>query len=306
MDNSNNKMARVKALKNGNGVQYLLNEAYEILGNPMLMFDMNYNLLAHIENIVTDDQLWNEIITAGNFSSKSIEFFVREYFLDAVANNGTITFLNSDKLKYNRIVGRVCNSDNIKVANIVIVACNKPFEDDDHVVFEVFCEKVSKEVGKIEFYEKYGKIYQDIIIKNLIDGNISDKRFYSGHVANIYEGLRSNLYLAVVDIARCDPEYTKLMHFKDLFKQTQADFKYFIYSNYVGIIISSSDAKPDVKKLLARFKGLLGENNIYVGVSRCFDNLFELRKYYQEAVDALNHGMKSNSNYRIFLYDEIM
>lgn len=70
------------------------------------------------------------------------------------------------------------------------------------------------------------------------------------------------------------------------------------------MIISSNDATPNVKKDLEKLKKLIEENHIFVGLSNCFENLFESHKYYVEALKALNYG-KSTGNQRISLFSQI-
>lgn len=127
------KMGQIKSLKNGVGVQSLLDEAYRIMGNPIVMFNSQYCLQSYTE-VVTDDPLWNEIITHGTFSKESQQFFKSEGFIEDMANAKRVTFMISDKLKYDRIAGKVFNGNNTHVSNLVIVACNKPFESHDEVV----------------------------------------------------------------------------------------------------------------------------------------------------------------------------
>ena len=305
MDNEMSKLEQIMALKNGKGIQYLLNTAYEILGNPIVIHNMEYKFIACTENIVIDDPLWNELITSGSYSSESIEFFKNECFIDAIANARTITLLTSNKLKYDRLFGKIFNEDNITVAYVNMIAINGPVEEDYPEIWEAFCRTLSKEVEKSEFYKRYGQIYQNTIIRKLIEGSIEDKRLYTGHVANIYQGLKQYLYLAVVEIVQRDPGHSVRGYFLDMLKKSKRSFKYTIYSNYIIIIISSDNAKLNLKKSFNSMKEPFKQNNIYMGISSRFDNLFELQKYYREAVDALKCGLENDRNQWINLYDEI-
>lgn len=299
-------MEQVKSLKNGVGIQSLLDESYKILGNPIVMFDTDYKLLFHNEDI-TDDPLWNEIITYGRFCKETQEFFKNEGFIEDVANAKGITFMTSGKLKYDRFTGKVFNKNHTHVANLVVIESDKPFQPHDPVVFEAICNLITGEISQSEFYQTYETMYQETLIKNLIDGNLADRELYTAHVAIIYDSLKANLYLAVVDISQCDSDYTKLAYFRDLFKQTQADYQYIIYSNYILIIISTDYRSLSIDKELTELNKLFEHNNIYTGISSRFENLFELPKHYAEAVNALNNGLKSKDRYdneRIFQYSE--
>lgn len=297
-----NSINKVKALKNSKGIQYLLNAGSRILGNPIYIHDIDYRLIANTENIATDDYLWNELVTIGKHSEDSIDLFKNEYFIDAMANAKIITLLVSDKLKYDRIIGKVLSKNNVMAACAGIIACNKPFDEDDSIAFEILCKKLSKEISKSEFYSTYAEEHQEAVINKLIDGSIIDKKLYTRRVAEVYEGLKNYLYIAVADIGA---NKNKVTYFKNMFKQAQPKFKYSVYGDNVIIIFSSDDITLNVKKELKKLNKIIEENGICVGISNCFENLFELRKYYIEAFRALNYGLQSTESKRFFLYDEV-
>lgn len=300
---SDSKMEQIKALKNGKGIQYLLNKAYEILENPLLVHDMEYKIIAYTENIVTDDPIWNEFTTTGTISHDRLEFYKNENFLDAAANAERVTFLLSDKLKYARILGKLFSSENIQIG-IAAIEAHKPFIDGILELFQCFCDVLNKEITKSEYYRHYGQAYQEILINKLIDGAIEDRQIYPAHVGSLYTGLKDNLFLAVADTSLCSvPANNTLPYFRDLFKHAQSAFKYSIYAHYIVFIISSDDDSLNIKRDLKRLRKLFEENDIYVGISNCFDNLYELQKYYKEAVSALNDGLQNNRSLRIFQYD---
>lgn len=304
MHRTGDKPEQIKSLRNAKGIQHILNSAYEILGNPMLIFDMEFVLTAYSEGAVTDDPIWGEFMTNGRLCDETVAFFKSESFIDEVANSTIfdgVTYLISDKLKYDRIFGQIYNKEHVPVADLVAVACDRPFEDDTPELIAAICSVLSKKLSKNEFYQDYGQVYQESIIKELLDGN---KELYSAHVANIDKDLKANIFVAVADITQCDPACAKLMYFQDLFRRTRPSFKYAVYSNHIVILISSDNMTLRVKKDLNKLYALFEQHNIYVGISSGFENLYELRHYYNKALEALDCGLKSNVEQRIFLYIE--
>lgn len=302
MDGSPNKLARVKALRNRKGIQYLINEASKIIGNPILMHDLDYKAIACTQNVVTDDPLWNELVETGRHGQKTIELLKEEQLIDIAADSKATVFLASERLKYRRIFSKVYNKDNITVAGVNIVECHKPFDEGDVAAFEAFCNKISKEVGRDEYYQTYGQMYQESLIAKLIDGVIEDRRLYPVHVESLYHGMKNNLFLAVVDVSQCSNAYANPEYCKNACKQTQPAFKYSVYSGYVLVIISADTTQLDVKKDLRNLNRLFEQNNMYVGISSCFENMYELQKYYNEALSVLKNGIGSSEDQRVFLH----
>lgn len=305
MHNASNILEQIKSLKNGNGIQYLINAASEILENPILMHDVDYQLVSYTEKIVTDDPLWNELMSTGEHGGESLKLFRDEGFMDTVANTKTVALLTSPKIKYDRIFGKVFNKNGIMVACIDLICYNRPFASGDLEAFDAFREVLSKELSKSRYYQTYGKMYQESLIRKLIDGSIADKTFYSCHVANIYQGLKTNLFLAVADISQSGSDYTALASLLDSFVKVKPDLKYAIYSNYIVIILSSDAPRLNVKEEIPGLSKIFRQHNIYVGISDSFENLYQLPTYYAQALESLNFGLKSDNRQRAFSYDEI-
>lgn len=302
MSGLSKKKVQLRKIKSGKGIQYILNEAYSILGNPILLHDMEYKVIAHTENTVTDDPIWNEFESTGTVGHDTLVFFRDECFFEMAANAEKITFLLSDQLKYPRIFGKLFTKNNIQIGAACMVFCYKPFEDDDLNLFDILCDILNKEFAKSKFYENYGQTYMETLVGMLIEDRLEDKLLYTAHIESIYKNLKTSLYIAVADITQCDSPNITLAGFRDLLKRTQPDFGYAVYANYIVIFLSFNTATLNVKKDLHKLNKFFKQHNIYVGISSCFENIIELPKYYNEAINALNNGLKSGGKQQIFLY----
>lgn len=298
-------MNQVEALKDKRGIQSLLDGAYDILDNPIVMYDTEYRLQAHTR-VVTDDPLLNELVAYKEFGYNSQVFFMEEGFVDAVANTKNVVYLTSDKIKYDRIYGKLYNKHNIHVASLTLVACERPFNDDDLEIFEAICNVISKKLSKSQFYQAYGKLYQETYIKKLIDGEITDKALYAAHIAIVYNSFKYSMRLIVADIGKTNSdEHSKIKYFIEMFKKSQSKFIYAEYSNYILIIMESDNKGFDAKRELGNIYKICEQNNIYCGVSARFDNLYKLRNHYFDALKALNYGLNENLKGWLFLYEAI-
>lgn len=299
------KKERLESLKNGKGIAYILNESYEILGNPIVMFDTSYNLLACVDGIVTDDWLWNEITTLGTFSHETVDFFNTENFIEAYAQADVVALMKSDKLKYDRVEGKLFDKDGVQLGNINVVSCMKPFEDGDMELIGILCEILSVELQNSEFYKKIDRVYQESLLSNLLDGKIQDNEIVKAKIAELYEELKTNLYLAIADITKYDHTLTHLAYFRDLFKKIQAEYKYYIHLNDIVIIISTDNTMLNIKNDLSKLNEFFIKYKIYAGISSGFQDLLKLREYYREAINALNYGLNGKGLQHIFKYDDI-
>ena len=297
------KLEQIKALKKGNGIQSLLDSANKIFCNPIVMFDTNYDLISYTD-IASDDPIWNELITNRTFSMKTQRFFEQECFVEDVANADKIVIMKSNKLKYDRILGNIFNSENIKVANIVMVESCASFADEDPIAFEKLADKITHEIKHDEYYTSFGRAYHESLINKLLDQTIVDPGIYASHVQILFEGFKDYLYLAVVDVSQSCINQDRLVYFKDLFESKYRSSKFAVHFDYLVMIMSSKYNKFYRKRFFNKHYSLLDQNDLFIGVSSCFENLFELHKYYNEAVSSLKDRMNSGNDQRVFLYEE--
>ena len=302
------KLEQVKTLGNGKGIQYLLDSAVKIFNNPIAMFDTNYDLKAYAD-VSTDDPLWNELISTGTFSMKTQEFFAKECFTEDVANADKLVILKSSKLKYDRILGYIFNSENIRVALIVMVCVDALSGADDMAAFEELAGKITDEIHDDGYFTAYGRAYHEAIIVKLLDRVIKDPLIYNPHVQIFYDGFEDYLYVAVVDIRQHDPgsgdsHQKTLIHFKKLLENTYRSFKFAVYSDYIVMVMSSKHDDYYEGIFFDKDSDPFKQNNLYVGISSSFENPYELRDYYDKAVAVLEKGIVENKGQRVFLYND--
>jgi len=299
----NDKKEQLEKLK-GKGLQHILNGACKILGNPIALYDTSYTLLAFTEGIVTDDWLWNELTTLGTFSHEAVDFFNREHFILSFAESEVVTLMQSDKLKYDRINGKLFDKDNVQLGNIIVIACYTPFAENDSELIEFLCEILSVELQNSELYQNIERVYQESLFDDFIEGNIKDSSMVKSRVEKLHSELKPNLYLAVVDTTQYEHTNTQLAYFRDLFRKLQPEYKYYVHLNNVTIIISTDYTMLSVKRDLDKLDEFFAKYNICAGVSRRFCDLYELREHYRQAINALNYGLKSKRKQRFFNYDD--
>ena len=297
------KLAEISALENGKGIQYLLDAAYAIFRNPIAMFDTNYMLKAYTD-VSTDDPVWNELIASGTFSIQTQEFFAKEGFIEEVANADKLVILRSGKLQYDRISGNIFNKNNIKVANVVMVGSNAPI-DEDAAAFEGLINLINKEIHDDEYYTAFGKAYHEANIIKLLDGIIKNPAIYTDYVQILYEGFEDYLYVAAVDIRHSnlraeDSHHNRLLYIKNMLENIYQSFKFAIYADYIVMVMSSKYKVYYDGLLFDKENNPFKQNNLYAGISASFENPYELRGYYDQAVGALAKGIEKNNEQRVF------
>jgi hypothetical protein len=298
-----NKIEQIKALENGKGIQYLLNSAQKIFNNPIFMIDSNYNLIS-VTDVPVDDPNWNELVTTGSFSSKTLELLANEGYIENISNTEKIVILRSSKLKYAKIAGHIFNHDNIRVGLVMMSELNMPFDEQSVAAFEALEDKITYEIRDYDYFTILAMSYHEDKINLLLDGSVKNPLFYNTQAQILYDNFEDYLYVGVVSAVRNNIQEkvyrNRLEYFKSLLKNKYKSFKFSIYNDYIVMLMSSKLKNSYGAPFIYNYADLFEQNSLFMGISECFENIYELRQYYNQAVAALQTGLNSKNGQRIF------
>jgi hypothetical protein len=258
------------------------------------MFDTGYNLLAY-NKAECDDPLWQELISTGTFCQETLEFISSMYFAVLDADADKLAVMKNPKLEYDRLNVKLFNRNGIRVASLLMIGYNVPFEEEDPVALINLAEKIELEIIGDEGFNIYGYKSHETIIDNLLDGIFGDPKVYTAHIQILYDGFEDYLRLAVIDVGQND-----IFQINELLESRYPSYKFAKYSDQIVMRMSSKLKSFDEAALLD--ESLLAEYNMFAGVSDCFENMYELRGYYDQATAELSGGIKANNGQRIFAY----
>jgi AcrR family transcriptional regulator len=299
-----NRCKQVDALKNGNGVQSLLNGAYRIFENPILFHDTFYKLRAYTD-VPCDDIIWQEFITTDTVSAETHKFFVQEKITEQISKMDMASLLTSGKLKYNRLVANIYNAENINVGFIAMVESNHPFGEDDKDAFERLAAKISQEVKCDAAYTAHGRAFHEYVIKKLLNGEIDDPELYVAHMQILFDGFGGIVNMAIIDISRSTARDTVgLAHLRNSLELRFKTAKFAYYDGYIVMIISANHLSIQCPAFMDSFTPFIEKHNLFVGVSADFENLFELRTYYDQVLETLRSTEKSGEQ-RVFVCSDL-
>ena len=300
------KIEQVKTLENGKSIQYLLNSAYKIFNNPIFMIDSNYNLIG-ITDVPTDEPNWIELAKTGTFSSKTVEFLANEGLIEDISNAEKTVVLRNDKIKYAKISGHIFNRDNIRVGLVMMSEHNTPFDADSIEAFELLTDKITCEIRDYDYFTMLAMTFHEDKINLLLDGIVKNPLLYNHQAQILYDDFEDYLYVAVVSVERNDilenVHRSRLEYFKSMLKTKYKSFKYSVYADYIVMLMSSKHKNFYGAPFFTTQADLFEQNGLSMGISGSFENMYELRKYYDQAVTALANGLASKEGKRIFLYN---
>ncbi len=290
------------SLVHGRGLQHIIDIGYELLKNPIVLFDTKSNLIAHSANIETDDPLNSELLKNGRLSTETINFIWATDHQKSLNNKRYPYYFKSEKLKYNRIVGNIYK-DKKKVALMVVWENERPFNEKDLDLVAQLCEIISSEMQRSEFYRNMKDVLFESFMSDLLDGKTTYVEPVMKRLGSMDWKLKQNLYLMVIDISMFDSTYMEISRIRDTIEPMIKDCKAFIYNNFVVALIGRDDKSLCPKAEMNDLIRFLRDNSMVAGVSNSFKNLADIRIFFDQALKAMEIGGRVADEV-IFPYEE--
>jgi hypothetical protein len=297
-------LAAVADSTNENGIQQLLDIGFQMLGNPIVITDKSWKAIAMTRNIdIPDDIGWNEFKTNGYLSAETVSNGIRDNLADRIEKSHRPFVCQGSDMRYPRMMNRLTLGGKT-AATISVVGYCRPFNNDDEVILKILSDAITAELQKNSVPQvTRGMIYESFI-GNLLEGKLQDPKMIEERVKLLHIGIKKNVYLFVFDIADFDMKQYTVSYMRDLLENMISGGQALIYDNKIVIAASFVRANDIFKSELQTLGDFLKKSNIRCGISRRCTQLFELRFFYEQALDALRIGTYMDHDRFIYPYGD--
>lgn len=286
------------------GIQYILDAAYELLGNPLMLTDASYKMLSCTKNIETSDPFWNELVSDGYFSYETMLLLRKHRIHELINKSDSPVFLGKDKFPVPRILSRIM-IDNKFMGQLCILENGNILSEKDIGLFSILCSIVACEMQKNKFVHQTKGLIYETFIADILDGKIRDMGTVKDRIKYLDLMLRDNLYvLSISTLYVNESECIPVQYLRSMLEQIVAGSKSVIYNDYIVMLLSLKDELSLKQPDMVDFLEFLKKNHIRCGLSRRFKNLIDLRENYEQSVKAINYGMQMSKDKFLFLYED--
>jgi len=299
-------LEQIKALENGKGIQHLLDSAYMIFNNPLYMVDSYYNLIA-ASDFPAGIPALSVLKNTGTFSLQQKENMVKAGIFDIIANAKKPLLLGKkENWNHTLITGAIVNRDNKLIGQMTMHEYYTPFNTESLAAFEALIEKITYEIRDYDYFTKLSIKFFESTVNKLLDKTTQNTEVHHSQARIIRQGFEKYLYVAVVGTERNNisenVHRSRLEYFRGLLKTIYKFYRYAIYLDKIVILMSSKNKDFHEALPLGGDYDIFKVNNLFVGVSRSFEDIYEFSMHYDQAVKALNDGKKDHDSERVFLY----
>lgn len=284
------------ALLSNNGLQYLIDEASKTLGNPIFVVDTSYQYIARqtgelpaddseYARIMRQEMEYNSILESG------VNYIKNTQLDETVCKMNEPYCLYNDYLKKKTMISSV-RIHGIEVAHVMMVEQNQPFSRNDFDCFQRLAHFVGQEMQKSAFYQtNKGQMYSYFLI-NLLNDPQPVQRVLQRRLQVLHYALLDKFIVAAIQPKK--GIFTG-QTFDVVTGQLRGILTGNIYALYDNCLVILFNRKKDAslgeytEEVLERYATI---NFLDVGISNEFNDLTEIRQFYQQAVCAVQYGRR--------------
>ncbi|UWG96715.1 helix-turn-helix domain-containing protein [Dehalobacter sp. DCM] len=287
----------------GYSLQQIIDTAYELLNNPIALTDASYKLVAFTKDIFSYDSAWNEMVLKGRIPDKKLQYFKQHRIIEKMYNS-QLPFISDTPVVMNRcILKKVSVEDNI-IGHVAVVEYFRPFEERDLEIVELLCKLLSSEMQKSKLYRFAKRVIYEHFVTDLLDGKISKSEAIKEIESNADLEMMDNLYILTASFEESDVETTTISYARDQLESIIDRSKSVLYDDHIIIIFDCNDLNPFLPGKFKELSTFLKKYKMFSGLSQCFHDIAELRRYYRQSVSALKLGHNLNKGKQIYNYDD--
>jgi len=293
----------IQVLHSNLGLQALADTAYEILGNPLLIVNSSYKILAFCQNPIygrpdLDVQLELGYMLESNISAmkqarlyeKAREANYPYYAKQEGAREGWITAL--------------VYIHGIETAHIAAADSNKPFTEEDFEFIDFLCQIVSLELQKSDFYRTNKSLMHSFFLSELLENHIQDMSTIHRRAQSL--GWVRTDYLRIMTVSdRSSIIFDKKA---ELISQYMTMLfpvcHWVIYKGSIIFLIGTTDPSLVEFRGNDRLEKFLRTNHLTAALSRSFHSLIDTRRFYDESLTAMQLGQRFRPENTIHFYSD--
>ncbi len=283
--------AFLDALFEDKGLQGLCDVAYGILGNPLFIVDNSYKYLAFSSGTVADSQLMEKETMMGQIAEEGIRQIRKMQLDDKIRRSGRPLYFFNPVHKSGMLVGPVTIHD-IEVGHVMLYEMNKPFADNDYELVQRLCRITSIELQKNDFYKKNKGTMYAYFIGDLLDNRAGNLEGSKERLATLGYVLKDELFVLTISPKNNLTSHARQELIISDLQRYVPDCLYVVYDNAIVLLINGCGQGENHRFESEGLENYLKHNGLIAGISNNFENIQDIRKYYEQALKAADLGQR--------------
>lgn len=324
----------MEALSSGRGLEHLVEVGSSLIGNPLFIRDMNFNIIGFTKDIKIDDRIWNDLTTKGYQDYTAFQYLMKNGFIDRVNKYDIPIYYQTfhvdyvtevkpgapeeievykgqkyllhpmydNDIKISRVWCRIGFGDKV-LGHLVVLDALKEFSEIDILLIKKLADTIALELQKNE--KQLSTIgQQDSLIIDLLKEKITTQESLDEKIKIFNIKFKKYMKLIVLSTNHSGESGIPVNYIKGFFTHVFGNIAgVFHNGNYIVIYTSETNSQISEAKM-ALLLNFAKDTGTLCGISRPFTNLLNLKKYYRQCLEAIRSGRRLNENKFLFSYED--
>lgn len=283
-----------------NGLQPAIDYSYRVFGNPVFVFDANYNLIAAPFEKLKDQNFTDRTLEKKGFTDQDFKMVSRQNNIhERVKRSELPIHAFNEELGYEQLYCSINTSKDL--GHIVVSAINKPLEPIDTEFLLILKKYINEQIIKDAFIQNARGFNYEYFIRDLLDRKIAADRSSITHMNYVKDDFNGNNYCIVIEIARSQ-ETVNARHVRNMLESRIPYLKTVIYNGQLIAIITIPTNQLLPPEYIDTLKKLCQENGLFAGMSNCFQDILNIEEYYNQALRSIELGTCKEHSPNLFSY----
>lgn len=300
-----------------NNVTKILELSESIIGNPIVLVDLRFKLIANTPNIVSDDLIYNDLVSRGYHSSETVERFTAAQTVTHLKHSKQLDVKFPDDITKYQTVTKTFEIERQSYAYLRMICSNREPTPSMLELFELLCESVDHYLHDHYSKDSINHYMYEYVLVDLIENENVDTSTMEERIK--YIGLSYQSDYQLLHISFDELHNVSLPYVVEQLMSLFSDSRPFIHDNHIMMLMNYRSKNNSVREIresqFERLEEFLVRHNAYAGCSNSFTTLHSLRNASVQARTAVeialqlrerHHTFKprGSSAKRIFLYDD--
>lgn len=273
-------------------IQEILEMSESIIGNPIVLVDLSFKLLAYTKNIITDDILYNDLINRGYHSVETVEALTRHKYVSGLKNAKTVGVEFPPEITRYKTATKTFFIKDIPCAYMRMICSHKEPTKSLLELFKILSESVEYYLHNHYFASDIKKYLYEYIIVELIENNISEEKVAEERAKSV--GLSYYGEYQLLKIGFDDEENISLSYVLERLGALFPESHPLLYDNFVIMLISFDGRYTPQKWIrserVERLEEFLLLHRACCSLSEVFTTLLSMKDAYVQTTATMRIG----------------
>lgn len=295
------------ALISNNGLQYLLDEAQRILGNPLLLVDSAYRYIAvSVGDLRSDSQFaqkLNEELEHGFVLEEGVQY-IKQIGLDKITRGRSEPYFMDNEILGSRMYVSSVRVHNVDVAHLTLVEHVRPLTELDKRCMKKLVGLIAQEMQKNEFYAtNRGQMYS-YLLKDIMDSEQPSYENIKRRMDVLNFKLGDAFYIVVIHGRKFEEPTFGLEYVTEQLAPILTGNMYARYQSSLVLFINLKDRMEISDFILEKLHEIAIKSRHSIGISNVFHDLADVRQKYTQAMRASIFGELSGDQNTLYYYKD--